>query len=102
VKLLEIFGMTKCKSLPTPMEMNFKKLCGEVAELDLANPFEYRQLIGALMFLVNTCLDIYYVVNMLSQFMTKPLHAHWIAAKFFLRYFHATITLSLRYSVEDL
>lgn len=41
-KLLERFGMAKCKSMNTPMEMNFKKLCGEVAGPDLANPSEYR------------------------------------------------------------
>jgi len=46
--------MRDYKSLTTPMEMNFKKLCEDVAGPDLANPSEYRQFIGALMFLVNT------------------------------------------------
>jgi len=58
VTLLERFGMTKCKSMNTPMEMNFKTLCDEATGPDLANPSEYRQLIGALMFLVNTRPDI--------------------------------------------
>lgn len=31
MKLLEIFGMIECKSMATSIEMNFKKLCGEVA-----------------------------------------------------------------------
>lgn len=53
VKLLKRFGMVECKSLPTTMEMNFKKLGGEVVGLNLANPSEYRQLVGAPMFLVN-------------------------------------------------
>jgi len=38
VKLLERFGMIECKSLPTLMEMNFKKLYGESARPDLVNP----------------------------------------------------------------
>ena len=42
VKLLERFGMIEYKSMNTPMEMNFKKLCGEVVGPNLANPFEYR------------------------------------------------------------
>lgn len=42
VKLLEIFGMTKFMSLPTLMEMNFKKLYGEVVGLNLMNPSDYR------------------------------------------------------------
>ena len=33
VKLLERFGMVDCKSMSTPMELNFKKLSGNVAGL---------------------------------------------------------------------
>ena len=58
MKLLERFRMIECKSLATPMEMNFKNLFGEVAGPDLVNPSKYKQLIGALMFLVNTHPDI--------------------------------------------
>lgn len=101
VKLLERFGMIKCKPLPTPMEMNFKKLCGEIAGSDLANLSEYRQLVGALMFLVNTRPDICFAVNTLSQFMTEPHHVYWVAAKHVLRYLHGTINLGLRCVVGD-
>eukprot|EP00253_Pinus_taeda_P032018 PITA_32018 len=76
VKLLERFRMVECKSMATLMDMNFKKLCGDVAGPDLGNPSEYRQLIRALMFLVNTRTDKCFAVNTLSQFMTDPLHAH--------------------------
>lgn len=72
VKLLERFAMVECKSMHTPMEMNFKKLCGKVAGPSLANPTAYRQLIGALIFLVNTRLEIRFVVNTLSQHMIDP------------------------------
>lgn len=97
MKLLEKFGKRECKSLPKLTEMNFKKLCRQVGEPDLVNPSKYRQWIGDLIFLVNTSLDICYSVNMLIQFMTKPIHTHWIACKHNLRYFHGTITLVLRY-----
>lgn len=93
--------MARCKSLPTLMEMNFKKLCREATRPNLANSTEYRQLIGVLIFLVNTRLDICYVVNTLSQFITEPLHFHWITAKYILRYLHGTTTLVLRYSTGD-
>lgn len=86
--------MVERKSMSTPMDMNFKKPCGDEV-IDLSDPSEYRQLIGALMFLVNTCPDICYVVSTLSQFMTKPLHNHWVAAKHVLRYLHGTINSSL-------
>ena len=42
-----------------------------------------------------------FLVNTLSQFMTKPLHPHWIVVKHILRYLNGTITLGLRYSVRD-
>ena len=69
VKLLERFEMVDCKTMITPMELNFKKLCGSAAGRDVGNPFEYRQLVGAVMFLVNSRLDICFAVNTLSQFM---------------------------------
>ena len=67
VKILERFGMLDCKPVTTPMELNFKNLCGSVAEIELGNASEYRQLIGALMFLVNSHPNIRFVVNTLSQ-----------------------------------
>eukprot|EP00253_Pinus_taeda_P030894 PITA_30894 len=44
VKILERFGMVDCKSVTTPMELNFKKLCGSTAGPNLGNPYEYREL----------------------------------------------------------
>ena len=49
MKLLERCGMVDCKSVSTLIELNFKKLFGSAAGLELANPSEYRQLVGALM-----------------------------------------------------
>ena len=98
VKLLERFGMVDCKSVSTPMELNFKKLSGSAAGPILANPTEYRQLIGALMFLVNTRPDICFAVNTLSQQMVEPHHFHWVGAKNLLRYLRGTINHGLRYT----
>lgn len=83
------------------MEMNFKKLCSEAIGLDLENPFEDNQMIGALMFLVNTILDIFFAVNTLSQYTIKPSHAHWIPAKRVLIYLHGTINIRLRYGTKN-
>ena len=41
MKLLERFGMVDCKSVSTPMELNFKKLSGNTVGPVLANPTEY-------------------------------------------------------------
>jgi hypothetical protein len=50
------------------------------------------------MYLVNTRPDIFYVVNVLSQFMNQPRQTHWIAAKHVLRYLQGTIGYGLRYA----
>jgi len=85
--------MVECQSMTTLMEMNFKKLCGEVVGPNLENPFEHRQLIGALKFLVNTRPNICFAVNTLRKLMTKPLHAHWVVAKHVLRSFMGLLIL---------
>eukprot|EP00253_Pinus_taeda_P030129 PITA_30129 len=86
VKILERFGMVECKPVTTSMELNFKKLCGSAVGFVLANAFEYRQLIGALMLLVNSHSDICFTVNTLSQYMevevggSEHCEAEYIAA----------------------
>jgi hypothetical protein len=44
--------MMDCKSMATPMVTNLKKL--RDSDSDLVDPSMYRQLIGSLMYLVNT------------------------------------------------
>jgi hypothetical protein len=46
----------------------------------------YRQLVGLLMYLVNTILDICYAVNQMSQAMVKPTKLFWKAGKHVLIY----------------
>lgn len=53
------------------------------------------------MLLVNTQIDICFVVNTLIQLMTKPRHAHWVISKHVLRYLHGMINIGLRYIVID-
>eukprot|EP00253_Pinus_taeda_P006036 PITA_06036 len=101
VKILERFGMVDCKPVTTLMELDFKKLSSSVVRPILRNATEYRQLVGALMFLVNSHLDICFAVNTLSQHMVEPHHSHWISAKNLLRYLHGTITHGLRYTDGD-
>eukprot|EP00253_Pinus_taeda_P001609 PITA_01609 len=101
VKILERFGMVDCKPVTTSMELNLKKLCGSAAGPELGNASEYRQLIGAPMFLVKSRPDICFVVNTLSQYMVEPYHIHWIGAKNLLRYLRGTITHGQRYTARD-
>jgi hypothetical protein len=95
ITILQIFGMMNCKSMATPMVTNLKKL--RDFDSDLVDPSMYRQLIGSLMYLVNTRSNIFVVVNMLSQFQVESIHEHWIVAKHILRYLHGTLNYGLRY-----
>jgi hypothetical protein len=81
--------------MATPMVTNLKKL--RDSDSELVDPSTYRQLIGSLMYLVNTRSDICFVVNTLSQFWVEPRHEHWIVAKHILRYLCGTLNYGLRY-----
>ena len=45
-------------SMDTPMVTNLEKLGDSTSDSDLVDPTMYRNLIGSLMYLVNTMLDI--------------------------------------------
>jgi hypothetical protein len=79
VEILQRFRMMDCKSMATPMTINLKLLSDSSS--DLVDPTMYRQLIGSLIYLVNTRPDICFAVNTLSQYMVEPRHVHWMATK---------------------
>ena len=57
--------MEVCRpSMSTPMVTNWKKL--HASEGELVDPTLYRQLIGSLMYLVNSRPDLCFAVNTLS------------------------------------
>jgi hypothetical protein len=98
VKILDKFGMMDWKSMDTPMTTDIRKVRN--SDSDLVDPSLYRQLIGSLMYLVNTRPDICFVVNTLSQFQVEPRHEHWIVAKHVLRYIRGTLNYGLRYTAS--
>jgi hypothetical protein len=85
--------------MDTPMNADIRKV--KVPDSDLVDPSLYRQLIGSLMYLLNTQPDIFLVVNTLSQFQVEPRHEHWITIKHVLRYIHGTINYGLRYTASS-
>ena len=91
--------MGDCRPMSTPMITNYKKL--HVSESELVDPALYCQLIGSLMYLVNTRPNICFAVNSLSQFMVEPRRVHWVAAKHVLRYLQGTLDYGLDYRQGD-
>lgn len=58
--------MIDCKPVTTPMEVNLHKLKDDMVKSESTDPTHYRQIIGSLMYLVNTRFDICYATNTLS------------------------------------
>ena len=77
--------MLDCKTMSTPMETNLHKLKEAVEESRFVDPTLYKQIIGSLMYLINTHPKIFYVVNALSQFICKPWEIHLVSTKNILR-----------------
>jgi hypothetical protein len=71
VEILKKFGMTNCRTMPTPMVMNLKKMNEASSDSGEIDPHLYKQLIGSLMYPVNTRPDICYAVSVLSHFMSQ-------------------------------
>jgi hypothetical protein len=84
----EKLSMTEYKSTV----MDLKKMNDD--DSDEIDP----QLIGSLMYRVNTKLDSYYVVNVLSRSMSQRKQSHWTTEKHVLRYLRGTVRYGLRYA----
>ena len=83
------------KAMATLMDSNLKLLADE--SLELVDVTQYKQIIGSLMYLTNTRLDICFAVNTLIQYLVEPRRVHLIAAKHMMRYLKGTIDFGLYY-----
>jgi hypothetical protein len=87
------FDMLKCKSMYTPMETKLKLLVDTSSEL--VDATLHRQIIGSVMYLTNTRLDICFS---LSQYLVEPRRVHIVAAKHMMRYLKGTLDFGLYYT----
>ena len=87
--------MVYCKPMAIPLVSNWRNI--DALGSDEFDPTLYHQLIRLLMYLVNTRLEINFVVNSLSQFMVDPRRVHWTAAKHILHYIKGTMEYGLAY-----
>ena len=88
-----------CKAMNTPMELNMKLLSD--ASSKVVDAMMYGEMIGSLMYLMNTRPDIYFAMKTLSKFLTDPRHVHLIAAKHILRYLMGTVDYGIKYEVNQ-
>jgi hypothetical protein len=79
VEILKRFNMMDCRDMSTPMDMNLM-LLGDTSS-KIFDVTLYRQMIGSSMYLMNTRLDICFVVNTLSQYLVEPKRVHLVVEK---------------------
>ena len=84
------------KTVSTPLEYNAKltPLDGE----PISDATRYHQLVGSLIYLTVTYLDISYAVGMVTKFMDAPRFVHYAAILRILRYVKGTLYHGLHYS----
>ena len=89
-------GITDNKTVSTPLEYNAKltPLDGE----PISDATRYRQLVGSLIYLIVTRLDISHAVNMVSKFMDALHSIHYATVLWILRYVKCTLYHGLHYS----
>ena len=69
-ELLSQAGLTDSKTVDTPIELNAHRT--PTRGKPLSNPSLYRRLVGSLVYLIVTRLDIFYVVHQVSQYLSAP------------------------------
>jgi hypothetical protein len=88
--------LTDDKVVDTPIELHAKFSPSD--GVPLADPTEYRELVGCLVYLTVTRPDISYAVHVISQFVCAPRSTHWAALLRILRYVRGTMFQCLHLS----
>jgi len=95
-EILKKFKFGKCKEANSPMNQK-EKLCKEDGA-DKINEGYFRSLIGCLIYLTATCLDILNVVSILSRFMHYTNELHLKAAKRVILYVKGTSDFGFKFT----
>ena len=72
--VLKTFNMSNCKTSPTPIITGLK--LGKDNEGSTVDPMLFKILVGSLMYLTPTRLDIMYGLSLISRFMKSPKDSH--------------------------
>jgi len=96
LELLTDVGLLACKPAITPMD-NLIKL-SSTESVPFTDVHAYRRLIGRLMYLTNTQLDVTFSIQQLSQFLDKPTISHYNATIKILKYIKGALSLDLFFS----
>ena len=91
--------MSNCKIAPTRVITGLKLTKDD--EGSTVDPMLFKRIVGSLMYLTMTRIDIMYGVSLISRFMESPKDSHWQAGKRILRYVSGTKDLGIMYSTSE-
>ncbi|XP_024029322.1 uncharacterized protein LOC112093936 [Morus notabilis] len=97
--LLKAIGLLGCRVAETPIEPNVKLQAAKIEEVK--NKEQYHRLVGRLIYLSHTRLDIAFAVSMVSRFMHSPGPKHFEAVYRILRYLKGTPGKGLLFKKHD-
>jgi hypothetical protein len=92
-ELLDRANMVGCRSVSTPVDTHSKLSADGGAPV--ADPSEYRSIVGALQYITMTRPDMAYAVQQACLYMHDPREQHLALVKRTLRYLHGTTELGL-------
>ena len=98
-ELLSRAGLTDSKTVDTPVELNAHLTL--TGGKPLSNPSLYKRLVGNLVYLTVTHLDISYTVHQVNQYPFAPRSTHYAALLRILRYLKGTLFHDLFYSAQS-
>eukprot|EP00253_Pinus_taeda_P004013 PITA_04013 len=96
--LLVCFQMIECKPITFPFLLGIR--FEDAGTTSLVDSTLYRQLVGSLLYLTHTQLDISFLVGVFSRYMQKPHELHWKDAKRILRYVKGTSSFGIFYVAD--
>ena len=100
LQLIEDVGLLAAKSTATPMDP-YSSLSTYNGE-EFSDTYQYQRLVGRMLYLKITRLDISFVVQHLSQFMHAPKKSHYDAALHVVRYIKGQPGLGLLMSSKKI
>jgi hypothetical protein len=98
-EILKRFNMVNSKVAPTPVIIGLK-----LSKEDKGSKVDstlFKILVGSLMYLTTTRLDIMYGVSLISRFMENPKELNWKEGKRILRYVNETKYFGIKYSTSE-
>jgi hypothetical protein len=97
--LMKKFNMTELKPVSTPMSSAAS--LGPDENGDVVDQREYRSMIGSLLYLTATRLDIQFTVGLCARFQSSPRSSHQATVQRVFRYLKHTLEFEIWYSASS-